>query len=49
MVVCLSELAPKVNLGFEERISSSLTGVDFLDGYINKQELEVVQIKWHIL
>ena len=30
-------LSPKINLGFEERISNSLTGVDFLDGYINKR------------
>ena len=28
------KLSPKINLGFEERISSSLTGVDFLDGYV---------------
>lgn len=31
------KLSPKVNLGFEERISSSLTGLDLLDGYINKK------------
>ena len=30
-------LSSKVNLGFEERISNSLTGIDFLDGYINKK------------
>jgi OmpA-OmpF porin, OOP family len=31
------KLSPKVNLGFEERISNSLTGIDFLDGYINRK------------
>ncbi|HVX25979.1 MAG TPA: OmpA family protein [Parafilimonas sp.] len=29
------KLSSRVNLGFEERISNSMTGVDFLDGYIN--------------
>ncbi len=30
------KLSSKVNLGFEERIANSLTGVDFLDGYVGK-------------
>ncbi len=31
------KLSPKVGLAFEERISNTLTAVDFLDGYDNKR------------
>jgi outer membrane protein OmpA-like peptidoglycan-associated protein len=31
------KLSPRVNLGFEERISSPLTGVDILDGYVGSR------------
>lgn len=30
------KLSSKINIGFEERISNSITGLDFLDGYISK-------------
>ena len=30
-------ISPRFNLGFEERISSPLNGVDFMDGYIGKK------------
>ncbi len=31
------KLSKNINLGFEERISNTLTGIDFLDGYDNKK------------